>query len=392
MISIIILAALYLGILLFKFFSARWVLNRAARAEPLTVNKSVTILQPILSGDPSLQDMLEANIIALPDAQFFWLIDEDDQTAASISQSLCQRYPLVDIKIMSFPAAPDGVNPKSFKLEHAWPKVDSEICLVLDDDAHLSSSSLASILQKTVGRCVVTALPQYRKNQHWSSAMLAQFVNDNAAFTYLPLLPFAEPLTINGMCYALRTDTLASLGGFAPILRHLTDDLAIATLAQQNDVRLIQLTAPVIVQTATLSGQQYFRQMHRWFLFAILLMRQKSLSLNLLIFILQGLGPLLLWGLVISSGQSVLSLLTSGADKSHAAIGLAICITTLLIRSLCIRQIQQQQLNPVAFHPWKSLLSELLQPFYLIYALCNRTIRWRTRRYRVFSNNRFISQ
>jgi ceramide glucosyltransferase len=41
--------------------------------------------------------------------------------------------------------------------------------------------------------------------------------------------------------------------------------------------------------------------------------------------------------------------------------------------------------------PWLSIVSELLQPVHLIHALGCRTIRWRTRRYRVRDADDFVA-
>lgn len=69
---------------------------------------------------------------------------------------------------------------------------------------------------------------------------------------------------------------VGSSGGFAAILHDLADDLALATLLRQHHIRLIQSTAPVRVQTSLSSGKKYIQQMHRWFLFATLLLREKQ--------------------------------------------------------------------------------------------------------------------
>lgn len=106
--------------------------------------------------------------------------------------------------------------------------------------------------------------------------------------TYLPLLPYAPPLTLNGMCYVLKAETLERVGGFAPIMRHLTDDLALATMLTHSGVRIVQSTATVSVQTSVPDVRRYARQMHRWFLFATLLMREKSARVNVAILCFRG--------------------------------------------------------------------------------------------------------
>lgn len=372
----LLIALLWLLILLFKLFFALRILRTADRGCHGELD-AVTVIQPILSGDPALESVLASTVEQLRGAAFFWLIDDDDAEAAQVTQRLQQRYPQQHIAVFSFPEAPEGVNPKLFKLEQARAQVSRDVILVLDDDAVLSAASLRRMLSELTDNTLVTALPWYRAADNLPSRLLAQFVNDNSALTYLPLLTFAPPLTLNGMCYAIRGETLARAGGFAPVLRHLTDDLAMATLLTRHGVRIVQSTAAVRVQTSVADGTRYFRQMHRWFLFATLLMREKSAAVNLSIFLLQGLHPLLLWALLI---------LASGS-AAHGALLVGIVV----IRHLALRGVQRASAPEIPAHLLLSLLSELLQPFHLLHALVNRTIYWRSRRYRIFRNDCFTS-
>ena len=340
---------------------------------------TVMVMQPILSGDPALESVLASTVGQLRGAAFLWLIDDDDDDAeaARVTQRLQVRYPQQHITVLSFPQAPEGVNPKLFKLEQARVQVTRDVILVLDDDAVLSVESLCNMLDALTESTLVIALPWYRAADNLPSRLLAQFVNDNSALTYLPLLPFSPPLTLNGMCYAIHGKTLASVGGFAPVLRHLTDDLAMAKLLTRHGVRIVQSAAAVRVQTSVADAKRYFRQMHRWFLFATLLMHEKSAAINLAIFLLQGLHPLLLWALVI--------LAFGGATQTALLLGV------LAIHHLALRYVQRAVAVEIPSHPLLSLLSELLQPFHLLNALVNRTIYWRSRRYRIFSNDWFTS-
>jgi hypothetical protein len=48
--------------------------------------------------------------------------------------------------------------------------------------------------------------------------MVGQFVNNNAALTYLSLLPVLAPVTLNGMAYAIKEADLTRLGVFTPLV------------------------------------------------------------------------------------------------------------------------------------------------------------------------------
>jgi ceramide glucosyltransferase len=191
---------------------------------------------------------------------------------------------------------------------------------------------------------------------------------------------FEPPITINGMCYALKRETLHDLGGFEPLLKHLTDDLAIARLVRQRGGRLRQTPYPQEVETQLRDTPHYVQQMHRWFLFATLLVRSEPPASALRIGLLQGLHPLLLWA-------TCLGILLQPSPLAVGSLGVL-----LAIRAAVICGLQQRFTGRVQFNLFLSLLSELLQPLHLLHAACVRSIRWRSRRYRVYDNDRFESR
>lgn len=371
-----LIALCWLAILVFKLVFALQVI-RAQTAATQADLRRLTVAQPILSGDPALESVLESALLALSGAQFIWLIDDDDSEAAVITARVIARHPDCAVRVVVSTAPPEGVNPKLFKLERARLMAETDIFLVLDDDALLSTRSASMMIGQLRENSLVTALPYYRAARNLPSRLLMQFVNDNSPLTYLPLLPFTPPLTLNGMCYMLPLALLQRVGGFSPIMQHLTDDLALATHLTHNGVAIIQSAAPVRVQTSLVDLRHYYRQMHRWFLFATLLLREKSVATNLTIFVLQGVHPLLMWAMWILALSSF----------THASVLLVV----LLVRQLALRLVQRQVAAEIVVHPLLSMLSELLQPFHLLHAIGNRTIYWRRRRYRIFSNERFIS-
>ena len=388
-----LLAGLYLGILLFKCGSACWVAARAPRRAATDFagaatgvatefSTEVAILQPILSGDPMLAEQLASNVRDCPGVTFVWLIDQADRAAETITTDIQARFPSARILIQRYPAAPEGVNPKSYKLEQAWRDAPGVVCVVLDDDTRLLPDTLVALVEAADDHTLATALPHYHASAEPASRWLAEFVNNNAAFTYLSLLPYTQPISINGMCYAIRRAHLERCGGFRPILSHLADDLALANLVTSRGGRIRQLPDAVAVRTSLSGYGDYIRQMHRWFLFASLLLKPQSLAWRLLILVLHGLPPLLLW-----------MLLVGGAMAAWQGLASALSVLAVLgVRAAAIAGCQRLTTGAIRHRPGLSLLSELMQPFHLMHALLVRSITWRTRRYRVYSNEHFVSE
>lgn len=338
----------------------------------------VAVLQPILGGDPRLIDVLGATLDALPDARFHWLVDDGDTHARDVIAALQATHPDAVIAVHANPPAPDGVNPKSFKLDRVLAAVDAPVCLVLDDDATLTADALARLVAALDAADIATALPGYADDgERLPGRLLAQFVNDNAALTYLAPLVWAPPVSINGMCYALRTARLRALGGFTPMLHALADDLAMADQVRAHGGRIAQTIAPVRVRTSIDGPAHYLRQMHRWMLFATLLLRRQPMRMRVLIALLHGLPPLLLWA-------------TGVALAAQPTMTGALCVIGVLVLRAAVPAWLQRRLGVSApQRPLLSLLAELLQPLHLLHASVVRTVRWRSRRYRVHADGGF---
>ncbi|MBB3833839.1 ceramide glucosyltransferase [Xanthomonas arboricola] len=377
------LAAAYLGLLLIKSAAALRVMRGAhpGLAGGIAATQAeVAVLQPILGGDAHLREVLASNLRALPRARFVWLLDADDIAGNTVADALIARFPQVRIARMLVPPAPPGINPKAWKLQHALPGVRAPISLILDDDARLGSHALTQMLHDLTHADVVTALPYYRDSDTLAGRLLSQFVNNNAALTYLGWLPFAAPVTLNGMCYAARTAQLRAWGGFAALLDQLADDLAVASLVRERGGRLWQSTAPVEMRTALPDLASYARQMHRWMLFGLILLRQQPVRVSGAIVLLQGLPPVVLLAMLLC------------ACMPPAWPGAAIVVATLLLRALLLCAVQWRVTGALRHRPLLSVCAECLQPLHLLHAAGVRTIRWRTRRYRVLANGRFRAE
>ncbi|WP_370979407.1 glycosyltransferase family 2 protein [Agaribacterium sp. ZY112] len=337
----------------------------------------VAILQPILSGDSSLEKTLLANLKALPEVSFYWLIDRNDVEAQELAKRLIVLCPKARVQLMLFDQAPEGVNPKVFKLEAAFDVCTQDYVLVLDDDTVLPELSLSILLGALASASLSTGLPSYTKGGNLASRFLANFVNNNAELTYLSLLPWIKPVTINGMCYALKYDTLARLGGFKAIRQHLTDDLAMAELILNSGGTIAQTPYRQVIETQLNTVSDYSRQMHRWYLFAHILFFKQQPLVRFFMLLLYALPPLLLF-------LAVLGFILAPSYLAVSALSLM-----LIVRHFILVCHSNKRLNWGAGDILVSFLSELVQPLHSLHASVKRDIRWRSRRYRVYANDRF---
>lgn len=372
----LLLCALYTLVLLGKAaFALRYV--EATPPLPAAAAPVTTVLQPILGGDPALSEVLESNLRALPHCHFVWLIDEDDPVAQQVADTLRAHHPHVVIDCLRLPPAPTGHNPKIHKLHIAAPRVTTPHLVVLDDDTHLPASTLTELLARLHHDDLATGLPCYLDDGRFASRLLAQFVNNNAALTYLPSLLASPPASINGMGYALRTDALARMGGFAPLARHLTDDLAVALALRASGGSIHQSSAPLYVRTSVRDLQHYTQLLHRWFLFALLLLDRQPPALRAQIVLLHGVPPLLL------------AAACTAAIAAASPLGGTALAALFVVRGTVLARLQRRLTATSRHRALLSVLAELLQPLHALHALLQRRIRWRTRHYRVRANDDF---
>ena len=378
-----IVAAVYLGQLAAKTalalrYRARCHKDANDQARPETL-PPVTILQPVVSGDPALAGTLRATLETFPPsvAQVFWLwlLDEDDTAAAEICETLAAKFPARSIKILRTAPPPQGVNPKVHKLIPALDLVATPHFVVLDDDTRLSAAGLRALLGALdAGASLATGLPRYHGTGGRWSACLAEFVNSSAVLAYLPALAFSGPVSIQGMCYAMRTAEARNLDAFRATSRQVADDLALALLLQRRKLRIHQTVEPHDIATSLPALRSLLRLMHRWFVFARLLLAEQPLAARAAIAFAYGLPPVLLWCAI---GAAFFPPLPWNA---------ALLLACLAAREIMLRVITKKFLGAETARersPIASLAQELAQPFFLAAAYFNKTILWRNRPIRV---------
>lgn len=231
----------------------------------------VSILQPILSGDPTLAECLQANLGLRTRyrLEFIWLIDGDDPAAQALCRELAATEPRHAVEIVTLPPPGQRDNPKMIKLIAGLARARGEIICVLDDDTRLPEGGLEQCLPflDQPGAGLAFGLPYYRSFGSFWSSLIALFVNDQSLQTYIPYTALAEPFTINGMFYAARRDALERVGGFAGLEGILADDFAIASRFRKHGYRLVQTPLRHAISTSVRGPQQYASLIQRWFIF-----------------------------------------------------------------------------------------------------------------------------
>lgn len=259
-------------LLLFERVWKHWLVIRFfQRPVPISTTEPalVSILQPVLSGDPTMFACLERSLklASRYRLEYIWLADNDDSAGQGICEQLMARYPERAVQLITLPQPPEGCNPKTFKLVAGTKVARGEILCVLDDDTMLPDHGLEACLpfldQPGVG--LAFGLPYYVNfSDKWSS-MVSAFVNSNSLLTYIPYTVLTQPFTINGMFYAIRREVLAEVGGFEAIEHIFADDFAVAQLMRSHGYRLAQTPLCHGISTQIRGPRHYLSLFQRWF-------------------------------------------------------------------------------------------------------------------------------
>lgn len=265
------IAAILGGIFIMERVGKQWLVMRFMRRQMPPMQHAprlVSILQPVISGDPLLPTVLAETLDApcsFP-REILWLGDEGDAECRRVCEALMARYPDEQIRYLALPPPPQGDNPKMFKLARSLTEAHGDIICVLDDDTVIPAGGLEGCLpyldQPGVG--LAFGLPYYVSFTNLWSSMTAMFVDSNSLLTYIPYTFLTDPFTINGMFYAIRRDVLDQVGGFAGLEPFLADDFAIAHRMRQHGLRLAQTPLLHPIRTQVRDGAHYLRLLRRW--------------------------------------------------------------------------------------------------------------------------------
>jgi ceramide glucosyltransferase len=241
---------------------------RPAQREPVRL---VSIMQPILSGDPELPGCLERNLrsTSIYPREWLWLVDSDDHEGLSICQELLERYPHAPVRLVPQPPPAPNQNPKLVKLIAGAALAGGDVLCALDDDTVLPNGGLEQCLPylDQPGAGLAFGLPYYESFGNFWSSLVAYFVDSHSLLTYVPFALVHEPVTINGMFYAIKRTTFEAIGGFEGLEGTLADDFAVAQRIRQAGYTLVQTPLLHPIRTTVRGPRQYASLVQRWFIF-----------------------------------------------------------------------------------------------------------------------------
>ena len=375
-------------LLILKLFFSFAYFYKIDKFEKTEINeKKYTVLQPILSGDPRLEEDLIANLKNTTDMKFIWLVDKSDKVAINTVENILKDKNYSNrIEVYYLDDVPQELNPKIFKLAQVVDKIKTEYSIILDDDAVIDRKKLdeLSVYEKDKSEWIATGIPFNYNIKGFYSKLISAFINSNSIFSYFSMSFLKENKTINGMFYILRTDILKKYSAFDEIKYWLCDDLALATYLLSKKVKIIQSTIFCNVRNTVPSLKRYILLMKRWLLFSNVYMKNAFSTKFLFIILLPTLLPTILLFFSFYLGIDYLVIVL---NLFIGKIALFHIVRLFIYQGNYEENSFKKSLfvfSPQTTELLYELLSEFLLPFMLIYTLLTPpVILWRNKKIRV---------
>lgn len=383
-----VLLTITIILLILKLFFSFAYFYKIDKFEKTEINeKKYTVLQPILSGDPRLEEDLKANLKNTTDMSFIWLVDKSDKVAIdTVGNILKDKNYSNRIEVYYLDDVPQELNPKIFKLAQVVDKIKTEYSIILDDDAVIDRKKLdeLSVYEKDKSEWIATGIPFNYNIKGFYSKLISAFINSNSIFSYFSMSFLKENKTINGMFYILRTDILKKYSAFEEIKYWLCDDLALATYLLSKKVKIIQNTIFCNVRNTVPSLKRYILLMKRWLLFSNVYMKNAFSTKFLFIILLPTLLPTILLFFSFYLGIDYLVIVL---NLFIGKIALFHIVRLFIYQGNYEENSFKKSLfvfSPQTTELLYELLSEFLLPFMLIYTLLTPpVILWRNKKIRV---------
>lgn len=367
---------IFLAVTYLLLFLIRWLLSftyyKKSQAHIADFPEELfTVVQPILSGDPRLESDLRANLQQTEAVEFYWLIDQSDIEAQRVADQICQEASFAQrIRTFLIEDVPQGINPKSYKIEQVVEELTRPYLIVLDDDSVIDFSKMGELTAYLGQEVILTGIPYNQERSNFWSKLVAAFVNGNSFITYFTMAEVEANHSINGMFYILPVELAKGQKLFTAIKDYLCDDLAVADFLSSKGISIIQTRVTCNVRTTIKDAKQYLLQMKRWLLFSSIYLKE---HLDWKLFSLIGLPsflplPTLILSLFLGWPYSLLVLGLLG----FKAVWMLLYRQSILPSHLHLDEVIYEVLN------------DLLLPWLFIYVLMTPpVINWRGRKIRV---------
>lgn len=343
-----------------------WWKNMTKHKLSPDIFSEISIVQPLVSGDPQLPGFLRENVVKNPTTNFVWVTNKMDTEAQKITQALIDEFGSERLKLVLVGEPAAQTNDKVVK-QNAGLTYSQKYFFALDDDTFIDLNNLSIIADRLDEDAIFSGLPFYQAGKGFLTKMVTGFVNGNSITSYLPMALTGKNYTANGMCYIIKSDILKNLDIFNRVMDRLCDEYEIAKILQDNKIDIVQTVVPCKVSTSIRNLSHYVTLMKRWMIFSRVYIKDNK-NWRLLALIVAPSIFLLFTLLIILFTKPILLPLFFIVHWAKAAIN-------RLMRKKMVNS--EEPLSATGYE----MLAEYITPLHFVHSIISpNTILWRNRK------------
>jgi ceramide glucosyltransferase len=348
---------------------------RFARARPTPVRpaQAVTVLKPLHGDEAGLFENLSSfcdQDYAGP-VQFVFGVANPTDPAIGIVERLRQAFPNLDIDLVVDPSIA-GANPKIANLINMSRCIAHDILVIADSDIRVAPDYLSQVVAGLLrqGSGAVTC-PYYGIS---GGSLWSQLSRLSIEGHFLPSVVVSIRFGLSRPCFgstiALKRSSLDAIGGFKVVVDCLADDYAIGEALAKRGEPVTVLPYAVGHACNETSFLELWRHELRWAL------------------TVRSIGQ---WGYVGSGLTHAFPLAVLALCLGGGLLAVVLAVAAVVCRALLLATVGRGFGLPTPCY-WLIPMRDLLSFFVFVASFFARDVSWRSRRYRLLSEEGLISE
>lgn len=330
----------------------------------------VSILKPLMGVDPNLEQNLETFFtMNYPLYELLFCIEEQDDPAVQLVQTLMNKYPQVDAGLF-LGGKIVGVNPKINNMHPGYEAAKHEFVMISDSGIKMKDDTLLDMVHNMGEKyALVHQMPFTCDREGFAATFEKIFFGTVQSRIYLS----ADLLGINchtGMSCLLRKSVIDDLGGLKSFGCYLAEDFFLAKAITEEGWKMRISNQPAMQNSGICNISTFQDRLIRWAKLRVAMVPTTIL--------LEPLSECMILGALASWSCSILF-------QWDPIVFYLVHILSWFLSDWFLLSIVQNGSLP--FHKFEFVIGwlfrELSGPYLFLHALWKPAIRWRTRTYKL---------
>ncbi|XP_022092848.1 ceramide glucosyltransferase-like [Acanthaster planci] len=225
----------------------------------------VSILKPLVGVDSNLEDNLETFFkLDYPRFELLFCVQEENDPARKVVESLMERYPHVDAKLF-VGGCKVGNNPKLNNLMPGYCASRYDLIMISDSGIKMvyANTLTEMVYNMTPDAGLIHALPFCCNRKGFGATLDKAYFGGSHARLYvcINILGFT---CVTGMSNLLRRSVIAAAGGFEELAKYISEDCYMGLATVKSGLKIKLSSFPAMQNPGNYSVKSFGKRMVRW--------------------------------------------------------------------------------------------------------------------------------